>query len=235
VRATIDWLLDGAHWTGSAGIPHRLLEHAEITLAAVALACLFALPLGLVLGHFRRGGLLAINLSNAGRAIPTFAVLVIFASTDTIGIGNKAAIYALAIFAAPPILTNAYVGMVGVDPDAVEAARGMGMRERQVLLRVEMPLALPLIAAGLRTATVQVVATATLAALVAGGGLGRFVVDGFQTQDNPQVYAGALIVAVLCVLTELVLGALQRRLTPGGRGVPAVPVDEAVAGAPARV
>jgi osmoprotectant transport system permease protein len=230
---TFRWLLDGAHWSGGEGIPHRFVEHAEITLLAVGLACLIALPLGLLLGHWRRGGLLAINISNAGRAIPTFAVLVIFATTDTIGVGNKAAIYALAIFAAPPILTNTYVGMTGVDRDALEAARGMGMRERQVLLRVEMPLALPLIAAGLRTATVQVVATATLAALVAGGGLGRLVVDGFGRQDRPQIYAGALIVAVLCILTEAGLGLLQRRLTPGGRKTPRVPIDEVVAGSSA--
>lgn len=234
MSGTVDWLLDGSHWTGPAGVPHRLFEHVEITLAAVALACLIALPIGLVLGHLRRGGLVAINVSNIGRAVPTFAVLVIFASTSTIGIGNKAAVYALAIFAIPPILTNTYVGMEGVDADAVEAARGMGMSERQVLSRVELPLALPLIAAGLRTATVQVVATATLAALVAGGGLGRFVVDGFSTQDRPQIYAGALIVALLCVLTEFALGMVQRRLTPGDRTIQPVRPEDSVVTASVR-
>jgi osmoprotectant transport system permease protein len=232
MKDTISWLLDGAHWTGGDGVPHLLREHAQITLLAVVLACLVALPLGLLLGHWRRGGVLAINISNVGRAVPTFAVLVIFATTSTIGVGNEAAIYALAIFAIPPILTNTYVGMTGVDPDALEAARGMGMNERQVLFRVEMPLALPLIAAGFRTATVQVVATATLAALVAGGGLGRLIVEGFGRQDRPQIYAGALIVAVLCIVTEAGLGLVQRRLTPGGRRTPRVPVEESVVASP---
>src|SRR4051812_12633477 len=211
----IQWILDGAHWTGVDGIPHRTYEHLVITAIAVGLACLIALPVGLLLGHLRRGGVLVLNISNVGRAIPTLAILIIFASTDAIGIGTTAAILALAVFAVPPILTNTYVGMLGVDPEAVEAARGMGMRERQVLWRVEAPLALPLVAAGLRTATVQVVATATLAALVAGGGLGRYIVDGFGLQDRPQIYGGTILVALLCIITEIVMALLQRRVTPG--------------------
>jgi osmoprotectant transport system permease protein len=214
---TIQWLLAGEHWQGPDGIPTRMLQHVKITLLAVGLASAVALPAGLILGHRRRGGFVAVNASNVGRAIPTLAILIIFAATDSIGIGDRAAIYALAIFALPPILTNAYVGMLGVDRDAVEAARGMGMRERQVLVRVEVPLAMPLIAAGLRTATVQVVATATLAAIVAGGGLGRYIVDGFGQQDHPQVYAGAVLVAALAITTEVVLGAFERRVTPGKR------------------
>jgi osmoprotectant transport system permease protein len=214
---TIQWLLTGEHWQGPDGIPTRFLQHVKITVLAVGLACVFALPAGLWLGHKRRGGFFAVNVSNIGRAIPTLAILIIFAATDAIGIGDRAAIYALAIFALPPILTNTYVGMLGVDRDVIEASRGMGMRERQVLFRVEVPLAMPLIAAGLRTATVQVVATATLAALVAGGGLGRFIVDGFGLQDRPQVYAGAVLVAALAILTEVVLGAFERQVTPGKR------------------
>jgi osmoprotectant transport system permease protein len=214
---TIQWLLAGEHWQGPDGIPTRFFQHVKITLLAVGLASALALPVGLWLGHKRRGGFVAVNASNVGRAIPTLAILIIFAASDAIGIGDRAAIYALAIFALPPILTNTYVGMMGVDPDAVEAARGMGMRERQVVFKVEVPLAMPLIAAGLRTATVQVVATATLAAIVAGGGLGRYIVDGFATQDRPEVYAGAVLVASLALLTEAVLGALERRVTPGKR------------------
>ena len=215
--STIHWLLSGDNWQGWDGIPVRLVQHIKITLFAIGLAVVVALPVGLYFGHRRRGGFFAVNVSNIGRAIPTLAILIIFAATEQIGIGDRAAIYALAIFAIPPILTNTYVGMLGVDPDAVEAARGMGMRGHQVLLKVELPLALPLIAAGLRTASVQVVATATLAALVAGGGLGRFIVDGFAQQDHPEIYGGAVLVALLSIVTELVLGLVERRVTPGKR------------------
>jgi len=213
----VDFFLDPAHWSGPAGIPARLLEHVGLTVTAVLLAAAVALPVGVWLGHLGRGGALAINLSNAGRAVPTFGVLVLLATTDFIGVGNRAALVALVLFAVPPVLTNTYVGMTGVERDVKEAARGMGMTGGQLLRRVELPLALPLIAAGLRTAAVQVVATATLAAVVAGGTLGRFFVDGFAQQDTAQVVAGALLVAALALLTELLLAAVQRRVTPGGR------------------
>jgi osmoprotectant transport system permease protein len=208
------WLTDGAHWHGEDGIPNRLVEHLQVSATAVLLAMLIALPVGIALGHLGRGGFLAVNVGNVGRAIPTFGLLVIFASWARIGVGNEAAILALAVFAIPPLLTNTYVGMRGVDPDVKDAARGMGMTAGQIVRKVELPLAVPLIFAGIRTAVVQVVATATLAALVAGGGLGRYIVDGRGTQDNAQLYSGVVLVVVLCLALEFGLGRLQRRIDP---------------------
>ncbi|MDT7538901.1 MAG: osmoprotectant transport system permease protein [Actinomycetota bacterium] len=213
---TVTWLTDSAHWHGVDGVPHRLLEHLSISGIAVGVACLIALPIAVTLGHIRRGGSLAVNVSNASRAIPTFGLLILFAVTP-IGIGNRAAVVALTLFAIPPLLTNAYVGVRDVDREVREAARGMGMTGLQLLRRVELPLALPLIAAGLRTAAVQVVATATLAAYVGGGGLGRFIADGFGQADPAMTTAGGVLVAGLALIVEVTLGALQRRLTPGPR------------------
>jgi osmoprotectant transport system permease protein len=176
------------------------------------------LPIGIMLGHYGRGGALAINIANAGRAVPTLAVLVLLVLA--MGLGNGPVIYALALFAAPPMLTNAYLGMREVDPDVKDAARGTGLSELQTLRRIEVPLAIPLIAAGIRTATVQVVATATIAAIVGSGGLGRFVVDGFQTHDQGQLIGGAILVAVLAIAIELALGLGERALTPGRRQRP---------------
>jgi len=239
LAGTWRWFGDPAHWSGPDGVPVRLLEHLQLVLISVGIAAAIALPVALVLGHYRRGGVVAVNVSNVGRAIPTFAVLVLLAVTPGIGVGTTAAVIALVVFAVPPILTNAYVGMVGVDRDVVESSRGMGMTGWQQLRRVEVPLALPLIAAGLRTAAVQVVATATLAALVAGGGLGRFIVDGLGQQDTPQVFAGAILVAVFAMVTEVALGLVQKRLTPGARAVaiPAggsAPAQPELAGATSR-
>lgn len=213
---TWDWLTSAAHYRGTAGVPHRMLEHIEISTVAVLLAALIALPLGLWLGHIGRGGALAINISNAGRAIPTFAILVLLATVPRL-FGNVGTVLALVVFAIPPILTNAYVGIREVDRDVKEAARGMGMDGIALLRRVEMPLALPLIAAGLRTAAVQVVATATLAAYIGAGGLGRFIADGFGLQDRPMILSGAILVALLALVTEIGLGRLESRLTPGRR------------------
>jgi osmoprotectant transport system permease protein len=212
----ITWLTDSAHWHGVDGVPHRLAEHLAISGISVGVACLIALPIAVALGHIGRGGSLAVNVSNASRAIPTFGLLILFAVTP-IGIGNRAAVVALTLFAIPPLLTNAYVGVRDVDREVREAARGMGMTGLQLLRRVELPLALPLIAAGLRTAAVQVVATATLAAYVGGGGLGRFIADGFGQADPAMTTAGGVLVAGLALVVELALGALQRRLTPGPR------------------
>jgi osmoprotectant transport system permease protein len=207
------WLTDPAQWSGPNGIPVRLVEHLRISGFALLLACLVALPVAVWLGHVGRGGFLAINVGNVGRAIPTYALLVIFASMDPIGVGEKAAVLALAVFALPPLLTNTYVAMRQVDPEVKDAARGMGMTGGQLLRRVELPLALPFTFAGLRTTTVQVVATATFAALVGGGGLGRYVVDGFGLQDPAELYGGVVLVALLSVAVELVLAAVQRRIT----------------------
>jgi osmoprotectant transport system permease protein len=208
------WFADGAHWRGPGGVPTRLLEHVLMSGASTLVAAAIALPIGLYLGHVGTGGTLAINVSNVGRAIPSFAVLVI--ALQFFGIGAKPAFAALVVLAIPPMLTNAYVGLREVDPEVKEAARGVGMRERKLLWSVELPLATPLIMAGIRTSAVQVVATATLAALVAWGGLGRFIVDGLSQRDFVQVFAGAILVAGLAILTELLLAGLQRLATPAG-------------------
>lgn len=208
------WLNDPLNWQGPQGVPYLTYQHLYISGAAVLLAALVALPLALALGHTGRGGGFTVVLTNVSRAVPTLALLTIFAVTP-IGFGNPATILALAVFAIPPLLTNAYVGVRGVDSDIVEAARGMGLSGRAVLLKVELPLALPLIAAGFRTAAVQVVATATLAALVGGGGLGVIINTGFAQQDQGQIVAGGLLVAALAVLTEAVLALVQRSVTPG--------------------
>ena len=215
----VRWFSDGSHWQGSDGIPVRVLQHVEISLVAVALAAAVALPVGMFIGHTRRGEFLAVTVANLGRAIPSFAILsivfqlmLVFAPSFAFGFGPT--VVALWLLAIPPVLTNTCVGVQGVDPDAVEAARGMGLSERDVLLRLEVPLAAPLVLAGLRTAAVQVVATATLAALIGGGGLGRFIIDGFHTGDTTTIVAGAVLVAVLAVVTELSMGGLERAVTP---------------------
>lgn len=215
LRATGSWLADGAHWRGPDGIPTRLGEHLVLSGEAILIALLLALPVALTLGHLRRGGFFAVNVSNVGRAIPSFAILVIAALTVT-GVGNGAALVALVALAVPPLVTNTYVGVTEVDPEVVEAARGVGLSGPQVLARVELPLAVPLIMAGIRTSTVQVIATATIAAFVSAGGLGRYIVDGLAQGDTPKLYAGALLVAVLSLVAELGLGLVQRLATPVG-------------------
>lgn len=225
------WFGDPANWSGAGGVPNRLVEHLVLSGVAIVIALAVALPIGFSLGHTGRGGLLAINVSNAGRAIPSFALLVL--TVQVTGIGRTPAIVALVALAIPPVVTNTYVGMRGVDADIREAAHGMGMTGWQQLRRIEAPLALPLVMAGVRTSTVQVVATATLAAIVASGGLGRFIVDGFASNDYVEVFAGALLVAILCILLEIAFGVIQARLAPGA-GTPAdVEVPAVVPGAAA--
>jgi osmoprotectant transport system permease protein len=208
------WFTTAAHWWGSDGILHRLQEHVGMSAAALATAMLIALPLGLVLGHTGRGGPLAVNLSNLGRAVPSFAIIVLMASI--VGIGAKPAYIALVALAVPPMVTNTYTAIRGVDRDVREAAEGMGLTGRQVLARVEIPMGLPLMMAGIRTSAVQVVATATLAALVGWGGLGRYIIDGLATRDFVEVFAGAALVALLSLLVEIGLSLLQRVIVPTG-------------------
>ena len=210
----LQWFSAGEHWTGDAGIVHRFVEHIVMSAGSVLAAAALALPLGIWLGHTGRGGAVAVNVSNVGRAIPSFAILVV--SAQLLGIGWKPAFAALVALAIPPMVTNAYVGVQEVSPEAREAARGLGMTGLQSLWRVELPNALPLVMAGVRTAAVQVVATATLAALVAWGGLGRFVVDGFGQRDFVQLFAGAVLVAVLAIVTELSLAGVQRFMVSEG-------------------
>src|ERR1035437_5089589 len=219
----------GVNWTGAHGLTHPTFNggwkfaqdsiaaltigHLYMSAAAVITAAANALPLGMALGHARRGGALTVVLSNVSRAMPTLALLTLFAASS-IGFGNRAVIIAAAIFAFPPILTNAYTGMANVDADVTEAAVGQGLTRVQVATRVELPLAWPLIASGLRTSAAQTVATVPLAALVAGGGLGVIINTGLATQAYGQVLAGGVLVAALTLGVDAAMGTLQRRLTP---------------------
>jgi osmoprotectant transport system permease protein len=218
--------------TDNAGLlGQRILEHVQLSVIALVIAMLVALPVALVLGHTGRGGFLAINAANVGRALPSLALIAI--ALPFLGLNDGSTIFALVLLGIPPILTNTYVAVREVDRDIIEAARGMGMSGGETLRSVELPLAAPVMMSGIRTAAVQIVATATLAAVIAGGGLGRFIVDGFATRNNPSVITGAVAVALLTILTELGLGAVERVVTPRGssrtdgraaRGVPsAVP------------
>jgi osmoprotectant transport system permease protein len=177
-------------------------------------------------GHTRRFELAIVTVANVGRSIPSYALLVIMVILT--GLGNEPIIVALTLLAIPPILTNGYVAIQSVDADTIEAARGMGLTARQVLFGIELPLGAPLLVAGLRIAALQIVATAGLAALVAGGGLGRFIVDGLAVRDFPRVFSGALLVAILAGLTEGAFALLQRWATPrhGARRVRGLPAEQ---------
>ncbi|MFJ8929925.1 ABC transporter permease [Streptomyces sp. NPDC102364] len=215
-----NWLADSAHWAGDNGVWHRLAQHVTLTVICLVISCLIALPVALVLGHLGKGGALAVNIANVGRAVPTFAVLVLLLLTPLGQYSEGPTVVALVLFAVPPLLTNAYVGMRGVDREVVRAARGMGMTGRQMLFRVEVPLALPMILNGVRIAAVQLVATATIAAIAGGGGLGRIITAGFNLASTPQVVAGAVLVAVFALVVEA-LFELVERFGPGwlrGRG-----------------
>ncbi|MET8286676.1 MULTISPECIES: ABC transporter permease [Streptomyces] len=214
------WLTDPAHWSGDDGVRHRLAQHLVLTAVCLVISCLIALPVALVLGHLGKGGALAVNLSNIGRAVPTFAVLVLLLLTPLGGYGEGPTVVALVLFAVPPLLTNAYVGMREVDRSVVRAARGMGMTGRQMLFQVELPLALPMVMNGVRIAAVQLVATATIAALAGGGGLGRIITAGFNLASTPQVVAGAVLVAVFALIVEGLFETAERlapRLARGRR------------------
>lgn len=229
------WLADASHWAGTAGVWHRLAEHLQYTGVCLGLALAVALPAGLVLGHLGRGGAVAVNVSNVGRAVPTVALMGVL----IVGPLGRQSYYwpiviALTLFTVPPVLTNTYTGLREVDRGTVEAARGMGMTGSQVLWRVEAPLAWPKIMNGVRSGAVQLVATATLAALLGGGGLGRIITAGFNLYDTGQVLAGAVLVAALALLVELLFVAGERMLDPrrGARRAAGTPSG---APAPARV
>ena len=218
-RDALVYLNDPFNWTRPGGIFDLLLEHLTISLVAVLAAMVVGLPVGIALGTTGRGGGAIVVLSNVSRAVPTLALLTLFAVTP-IGFGDRATTIALAVFAVPPILTNTFVGFRGVDADVREAARAMGMSRGQVIRRVDLPLALPLVMTGVRTATVQVVATAGLAALVGGGGLGQIISLGYGQQNYGVMIAGAVLVAGLALLTELTLVLLAWAVTPGQRRFP---------------
>ncbi|WP_221176838.1 ABC transporter permease [Nocardioides pocheonensis] len=217
----IAWFRDPDHWRGAGGVPTLLGQHALLTLVSMVLATAVGLPLALWLGHRRRGGTFAVNLTNVGRAIPIVALLSVLslglfgtAELGPFGRSGLATLVTLALFALPPIVTNTYTGMTEVDADVVEAARGMGMGELELLRRVELPLAMPLIVSGIRLAVVQVWATATIAALVAGPGLGRIIVHGYESFQTAEVVAGSLIVAVVALFLELTLALVQKLMDP---------------------
>ena len=203
------YLLDGANWSGTGGMLAQLSQQLLLTVTALGLACVIGLPVALWLGHLGRGGFLAVNVSNVGRAVPTYAVLVLLSvgplgaeEFGPFGRAGLATLIALVLFALPPIITNAYVGIREVDKDIVEASMGMGMRGREVFRRVELPLAMPVIVTGVRLALVQVWATATIAALVAGPGLGNVIVAGFFNGNYGKGLAGAIVVAVMALVLE---------------------------------
>lgn len=224
------YLLDGANWGGDAGMWALLVQQLLLTVTALVLALVLGLPLALWLGHVGRGGFLAINISNIGRAVPTFALLGLFVIADPWGWTNDwfpgtrevgpygraggATLVALALFALPPIITNAYVAVREVPAEVKEAATGMGMTGWQRFWRVELPLATPVLMSGVRLALVQVWATATIAALVAGPGLGRVITDGFFRTNYGKGLAGALVVALVALVLELLSALVQRLLDP---------------------
>jgi osmoprotectant transport system permease protein len=215
ITETLAWLTNPDNWAGPNGIPVRLLEHVQLSVVVMVIAIAIALPVGLYIGHSGRGATVAVGLANIGRAVPTFAMMgILLPFTQALdpanGFGLYPTVLAMIILAIPPILVNAYTGVAEVDRDLVEAARGMGFRGSQVLRDVEIPVALPVILGGIRSASVQVIATTTLGAILGIGGLGRFIVDGIAQNDDGQLYGGVVLVAGLAMLSELILSQFQR-------------------------
>jgi osmoprotectant transport system permease protein len=216
VTRAVDWFGSSANWSGTDGIPNRLGEHLYYSGLSLLIAALIALPLGLYVGHTGRGAFLAVNSGNAARALPTIGLLglcvVIF------GIGLKPTLLPLIALAIPPILVNTYAGVRQVDAQLRDAASGMGMKGWQVLFQVEVPVALPLIILGLRTAAVQIVSTATIAAYVGLGGLGRYIFDGLARQEYEVMVGGAVLSVLLALAVEALFVGVQRLIvSPGVR------------------
>jgi osmoprotectant transport system permease protein len=201
-----DYLLQPQNWSGTAGITTLLGQHLFYTAVSVGVAALLAIPLGILIGHTGRGSFLVIGISNAARAIPSLGLLVLVVLL--LSTGRLPIILVLAVLAIPSILTATSAGVEGADPDAVYSARALGMTGGQVVSQVEWPLALPLVISGLRSATLQVVATATVAAYAAGGGLGQLLISGQRTNNYSQMFAGAVVVAVLAILLDVLLGGV---------------------------
>ena len=213
------WLFVPAHWVGPDGIPARLVEHLGYVALAMIIALLIALPVGAWVGHTGRGGFLVVGSANALRALPTLGVLILLVTP--FGLSIIGPLIALVVLAVPPLLAGTYAGVRNVDPAVVDAARGMGMRGGEVLWRVELPNALPLIIGGVRSAVLQVISTATIAAYVGLGGLGRYIFDGLAQRDFPQMIGGSLLVALLAIVVDLLLVALQKVVvSPGLQAVP---------------
>lgn len=231
VQDFTDFVTTSSNWWGERGILHRSVEHMRLSAASVFAAAAVALPAGVFFGHVKRGGLIAQSLVNIGRAIPSFALVVLLFPLSLqygFGLGFWPTFVALVLLAIPPMFTNTYVGVRDVDPAIVEASRGMGMGGGQVLFRVEAPIARPLILTGVRLASVQVVATATLGAFVGFNGLGSYIYEGFAQQDDGKLLTGAASVALLAIATELIFSIVVRRATPWlspSRNPDVVPLD----------
>lgn len=207
---------ENAHWHGYDGIPTRLREHVQYSLIALAIAAAIGLPVGLLTGHTGRGGNTVAFVATAGRALPSFGLLVLM--FVLLGLGLTPVMIPLVVLAVPPILVTTYEAVRTVDLSPVDAARGMGMAESRVLFQVELPVALPLILSGLRSAAIQIVSTATIAAYVSLGGLGRYIVDGLYQRNYEKVVGGATLVAVLALVTLGFFWAVARfTVSPGVR------------------
>ena len=207
-----NWLKSPAQWHGSGDIPIRLVQHLGYSGLSLLVAALIALPAGIWIGHTGRGGVVVVNIANAWRAIPTLGLLVLM--VVLIGFSVLAWLVPLVVLAIPPILVNAYEGVAGVDPDLKDAARGMGMTDWQILRKVEVPVALPLIMLGLRTGAIFVVATATIEAEIGLGGLGRYIIDGLATRNYGEVAGGAVLVVILALLVQVVFVGLRYLVVP---------------------
>jgi osmoprotectant transport system permease protein len=207
----LSWLFDSAHWHGDDGFPHRIAQHLGYTALTVVIAAVIAIPLGLLIGHTGRFRGLAIAVTGALRALPTLGLLTLVVIWR--GIGLTPPIVALVVLAIPPLLAGAYAGLEAVDRATIDAARAIGMTEWQVLGKVEVPLAAPLIIGGLRAAVLQVVATATITAYIGLGGLGRYLFDGIAVRDYPQMVAGSLVIVALALALDGAFAVLQRVLS----------------------
>jgi osmoprotectant transport system permease protein len=241
VEQAVAYLLTAANWTGPAGLAARILEHLEYTAVAVGASALIAIPLGLFIGHTGRGTLLVVGAVNGLRALPTLGVLLL--GVLVFGLGMGPPLVALMLLGIPSLLAGTYAGIANVDPAVIDAARAMGMTEGQVLLRVEVPNALPLMLGGLRSATLQVVATATVAAYASLGGLGRYLIDGIKQREFQLALVGALAVAALALILDGVLAfavwvsvpATDRLRKTVGRRDPAHPLTDKPAAATGQV
>ena len=209
-----DWVTTSANWTGSGSIPHQILAHLGYTIVPLVIAAVIAVPAGVAIGHSGRGAVAVVNLANAWRSIPTLGLLILL--VVYLGFLFVTWLVPLVVLAIPPILINAYEGVAGVDPGVKDAARGMGMTSWQQVTRVEVPIALPLILVGLRTGAIFVVATATIAAYIGLGGLGRFIIDGLASNEYGPVAGGALLVVVLAILVLALFAGLSRLVVPAG-------------------
>ena len=211
LRQAFSWLTDSSNWSGASGIPARIGEHLLITAIVVGLAAAIAVPVGVLVGHTRRGAAAVGAVTGAARSIPTLGLLTVFGLA--FGIGLKAPVLALVILAIPSLLAGPYAGIQAIDPAIPSAAKAVGMSPAQVIGKVEIPLALPVIVGGIRAAVLQVIATATLAAYISDTGLGRYLFSGLKSRDYTQMLGGAFVVILLALLMEVILASLQRAAT----------------------